>query len=116
MYRKGDTEKVADKLIKIFADGTMLPHDWKFNVPRYVVNNTFPVLRNISNFVDGMKFHMELYDKEIPSEYLFPDFPVVGDDDPIKVFEMERNLFLEREHAIVEEQQGEEENGTNATR
>jgi hypothetical protein len=51
---------------------------------------------------------MELYDKRIPSEELMPDFPVVGDDDPIKVFEVERNLFLEREHGIVGQQQGEE--------
>jgi hypothetical protein len=108
MYRKGESEKIAEKLIKIFANGTVLPHDWKFNVPRYLMGETFFVLRNLNNFVDGLKFHMELYDKRIPSEELMPDFPVVGDDDPIKVFEVERNLFLEREHGIVGQQQGEE--------
>ena len=116
MYRKSDGEKTAGKLIKLFADGTILPYQWKFQIPEYLVMDSFHVLRNVKNFTDGINFYSELHDKEIPSEYLFPDFPVVGDDDPIKVFEMERNLFLEREHAIVEEQQGEEENGTNATR
>jgi hypothetical protein len=101
--RKSDSEKIADKLVKLFGDGTILPHDWKFNVPMYVVHHNFPILRNAKNFIDGLNYHMELYDREVPSDYLVPDFPAVGDDDPIKVFEYERNLFLEKEYDRVQD-------------
>jgi hypothetical protein len=46
---------------------------------------------------------MDLYDRQVPSDYLVPDFPAVGDDDPIKVFEYERNLFLEQEYDRVQD-------------
>jgi len=101
MYRKSDGEKTAEKLIKLFADGTILPYQWKFQIPEYLVMDSFHVLRNVKNFTDGVNFYSELHNRVIPSEKLVGDFPAVGDDNPVEIFEYERNLFLDQEYDKV---------------
>jgi hypothetical protein len=98
MYKKSDGEKTADKLVKLFADGRILPYQWKFQIPEYLVMDSFNVLRNVKNFADGVNFYSELHNRVIPSEKLVGDFPTVKDVNPVEIFEYEKNLFLEQEY------------------
>lgn len=93
--RASVSEKMADKVIKLLADGTLNSFDWKHNIPFYIVHSTFPVVRNAKNFADGLNYHMSLYGKELPEEYLIGDYPATGDEDPSRQFEIERDLRSE---------------------
>jgi hypothetical protein len=92
------SEKMADKVIKLLADGTLSSFDWKHNIPFYVVHGNFPVVRNAKNFADGLNYHMKLYDRDLPEEYIVGDFPATGDEDSQRQFEFERDLrFQEKD-------------------
>jgi hypothetical protein len=63
----------ADKFIKIFADNQVLPSEWKYAIPLFIVQSPLPVVINAKNFADGIQQHIEMYGVDIPIEKLAQD-------------------------------------------
>ena len=101
MSKSNKNERIAEKLIKIFGDGSINPFEWKHYIPMYLVGSTFSVLRNAKNFADGLDFHMELYDRQLPEEYIIGDYPTTSDLEPDRLFEFERDLRINNQRDII---------------
>jgi hypothetical protein len=68
-----NASKISDKLVNVFSDNRVMPSEWKFAVPIYLVQQPLPVVINIKNFIDGMQHNIELYGVEIPPDRLAHD-------------------------------------------
>lgn len=65
-----DTRKFADKFINIFADNRVLPSEWKYMIPLFIVQQPITTVINAKNFADGINDHIELYGVDIPPHKL----------------------------------------------
>lgn len=65
-----NSRSYADKFIKLFADNTVLPSEWKFAIPLFIVQHPLPVVINAKNFADGIQYNIEKYGIDIPSDKL----------------------------------------------
>lgn len=65
-----NSRSISNKLVNIFSDNKVMPSEWRFAVPIYIVQQPLPVVINIKNFIDGMQEHIEIYGVDIPPECL----------------------------------------------
>ena len=65
-----DHRRYSDKFITLFSDNKVLPSEWKYSIPRSIVQQPITVAINARNFADGILYHLELYDVQIPSDKL----------------------------------------------
>lgn len=56
----------AGKFVKLLSDNRVLPSEWKYAIPLYIVQHPLPIVINAKNLADGIIEHIELY---------YPDFP-----------------------------------------
>ena len=82
---KTDLQKTTDKLIKILADGTIDPVDWKINIPRYLVGENKFILRAAKNLADGIYMHFDLYDIKFAKDSTPEDYPTNFSSDDLEV-------------------------------
>lgn len=66
-------KSVADKLIKVFSDNLVLPSEWKYAIPLFIVQQPKPLVINAKNFADGIQYNIELYGIDIPPDKLAYD-------------------------------------------
>jgi len=64
------TEKVAQKLIELFADSRILLSDWKYAIPRHIVNQDDNILIVAKNLADGIDYQMDRHGLDIPAEFV----------------------------------------------
>ena len=69
-----DQRRYADKFITLFSDNKVLPSEWKFSIPLYIVQQPITVAINARNFADGIIHNLELYGVEIPDDKLAWDY------------------------------------------
>lgn len=62
--------KFSEKLVNVFSDNRVMPSEWRFAIPIYLVQQPLPVVINIKNFIDGMQENIEIYGVEIPPDRL----------------------------------------------
>ncbi len=60
-----DNARIAYKIINILSDNRVLPADWKWMIPIYIVQQPLPIVMNAKNLVDGIQEAMEKYDVKI---------------------------------------------------
>ena len=65
--------KEADKFIKIFSDNRILPSEWRYHLPIYIVQQPISVVNNARNFTIGMSEAIELYWPNLSDEYIATD-------------------------------------------
>ena len=65
-----NASKFSEKLVNVFSDNRVMPSEWRFAIPIYLVQQPLPVVINIKNFIDGMQENIEIYGVEIPPERL----------------------------------------------
>jgi len=68
-----NSRSISTKLVNIFSDNKVMPSEWRYAVPIYIVQQPLPVVINVKNFIDGMQEHIEIYGVEIPPERLATD-------------------------------------------
>ena len=64
---------VANKLVKVFSDNLVLPSEWKYAVPLFLVQQPMPLVINLKNFADGVQHNIELYGIDIPLDKIAQD-------------------------------------------
>jgi len=73
MVAWNNSRSVANKIIKIFSDNTVLPSEWKYGVPIMLVQQPKPLVINLKNFADGIQQNIELYGIDIPMDKIAQD-------------------------------------------
>lgn len=63
-------QSFADKFIKLFADNKVLPSEWKYAIPLFIVQQPLPLVINAKNFADGIQHNIDLYGIDIPADKL----------------------------------------------
>jgi|688.fasta_scaffold768420_2 hypothetical protein len=91
-----DNDKIAQKIIKIFSDSRVLQNDWKFWIPRYIAQEQFPIIRVAKNFADGINYNLELYERDVPSEYLADAYHSTTDPRYDTIYNDEKSLIVEK--------------------
>lgn len=66
-------DKIADKIVKLLSDNTVLPSEWKYAVPFYIANKPLPIIYNAKNMADGINHYIELNGIHIPADKLAYD-------------------------------------------
>jgi hypothetical protein len=51
----------------------VLPSEWKYAIPLFIVQNPITVVINAKNFADGIQHNIEKYGIQIPSDKLAYD-------------------------------------------
>ena len=70
-----DTRKFADKFITPLSDNRVLPSQWKYAIPMFIVQQPITVVINAKNFADGIIHNIEKYGVDIPIDKLaFDEF------------------------------------------
>ena len=64
------TDKIADKMVNLLSDNRVLPSEWKFGVPLFIINKPLPIIYNAKNLADGINYYIELNDVDIPADKL----------------------------------------------
>lgn len=59
------TDKIADKIVTLLSDNRVLPSEWKFGVPLFIVNKPLPIIHNAKNLADGINYYIELHNVPI---------------------------------------------------
>jgi len=65
-----NNDKIADKISKILSDNKVLPSEWKYGVPHFLMQEPLPVIYNAKNLADGIDHYIELHNIKIPSDKL----------------------------------------------
>ncbi len=65
-----NTQQLSDKFIKILSDNRVLPSEWKYAVPLFIVQQPITVVINAKNFADGIQHNIEKYAVDIPHDKL----------------------------------------------
>lgn len=65
-----DPSSVGSRLSDILADNRILPSDWKYFIPFYIVQQPITIAINAKNLADGINEAIELYAIDIPPNKL----------------------------------------------
>ena len=57
---------VAYKFIDLLSNNRVLPSDWKWMIPLFIVQQPLPVVANARNLADGIIEGIEKYNVQIP--------------------------------------------------
>lgn len=68
-----NTQQISERFVKILSDNRVLPSEWKYAIPLFIVQNPITVVINAKNFADGIQHNIEKYAIEIPSDKLAYD-------------------------------------------
>ena len=68
-----DSRSFGEKIIKILLDNRVLPSEWKYQIPIYIVQQPLPVVMNAKYLADGINEAIELYHPDV-------DFYVPGEN------------------------------------
>ena len=63
-----NAKSIAYKLVDIFADNRVMPSEWKYQIPLFIVQQPQQVVWNARNLADGIDHNMELYDVDMPAD------------------------------------------------
>lgn len=63
-----NAKSIAYKLIDMFADNRVMPSEWKYQIPLFIVQQPQQVVWNARNLADGIDHNMELYDVDMPAD------------------------------------------------
>lgn len=67
-----DSRSFGEKFIRILSDNRVLPSEWKYHVPLYIVQQPIPIVMNAKYLADGINEAIELYHPDVdfynPSE------------------------------------------------
>lgn len=64
------TDKIADKMTALLSDNRVLPSEWKFGVPLFIINKPLPIVYNAKNLADGINYYIEVNGLHIPPDKL----------------------------------------------
>jgi hypothetical protein len=67
------TDKIAEKMVELLSDNRILPSEWKYAIPLFIVNKPLPIIYNAKNMADGINQYIELNDVDIPPDKLAYD-------------------------------------------
>jgi len=68
-----NTQQISERFVKILSDNRVLPSEWKYAIPLFIVQNPITVVINAKNFADGIQHNIEKCGIEIPSDKLAYD-------------------------------------------
>ena len=68
-----NAKSIAYKLIDIFADNRVMPSEWKYQIPLFIINKPLPIIYNAKNMADGINHYIELNDIRVPPDKLAYD-------------------------------------------
>lgn len=68
-----NTQQISERFVKILSDNRVLPSEWKYAIPLFIVQNPITVVINAKNFADGIQHNIEKYGIQIPSDKLAYD-------------------------------------------
>ena len=66
-------DKIADKMVTLLSDNRILPSEWKFGVPLFIINKPLPIIYNAKNLADGIQYYIEVNNIMIPPDKLAYD-------------------------------------------
>lgn len=55
----------AEKIIQVLSDNRVLPSDWKWIIPVFIVQQPLPIVMNAKNLCDGIQEAIEKYNVPI---------------------------------------------------
>lgn len=64
------TEKVAKKLVDIFADNRLTLSDWKYMIPFYLLKEQMQIVTIAKNLADGINYQIDRHGLDIPAEFI----------------------------------------------
>ena len=68
-----NTQQISERFVKILSDNRVLPSEWKYAIPLFIVQQPITVVINAKNFADGIQHNIEKYGIQIPSDKLAYD-------------------------------------------
>jgi hypothetical protein len=64
------TEKIAKKLVDIFADNRLTLSDWKYMIPFYLLKEQMQIVVIAKNLADGINYQIDRHGLDIPAEFI----------------------------------------------
>ena len=61
-----EPDRAANKIIDILSENRILPAQWKFYIPIFIVQQPRPIVANARNLADGILEAIQKYDIHIP--------------------------------------------------
>lgn len=61
-------EKIASKIIALFADNRITQNQWKFDIPDEITEQNMAVIATAKNFADGIAYSIDRVGLDIPEE------------------------------------------------
>jgi len=61
-----DSTQAARKIITALADNRILPADWRFFIPIFIVQQPLPIVLNARDLAEGIDIAIEKYDIQLP--------------------------------------------------
>ena len=62
-----EPDRAAHKIVDILSDNRILPADWKWLIPIFIVQQPRPIVANARNLADGILEAIQKYDIHIPA-------------------------------------------------
>lgn len=63
----------SNKFIELLSDNRVLPSEWRYHLPMYIVQQPLPVVINARNLAIGIIDAIDLYHPNLPDEYIATD-------------------------------------------
>lgn len=68
-----ESQRVTNKLVDLFSNGSITPFQWKDTIPTLYVNCATPMpMVHCKIFCDSMQQNFELYDVVFPDDMMYP--------------------------------------------
>jgi hypothetical protein len=65
-----DSGRTSLKFVDLLTNNKILPSQWKFFIPLFIVQQPLPVVVNAKNLSDGIERAIQLYNVRIPDHLL----------------------------------------------
>lgn len=63
-------EKIAKKIIELFANNQITQNQWKFDIPDHITDENMAILASAKNLADGLQYSLDRRGIDIPEEFM----------------------------------------------
>lgn len=63
-------EKIAKKIIELFANNQITQNQWKFDIPDHITDENMAILASAKNLADGLQYSLDRRGIDIPEDLM----------------------------------------------
>ena len=73
-------EKIAKKIIELFANNQITQNQWKFDIPDHITDENMAILASAKNLADGINYQIDRHGLDIPDKFIvaYPEDKLVN--------------------------------------